>query len=77
MSECVIGRDITARARGDWTLSVAGHLPIMSAQDIADSNRLLLQRVVREPPSASFTPQSLTDLMSENKFSVVFGPLST
>jgi hypothetical protein len=40
MSECVIGRDITARARWDRTLSVAGHLPIVSAQSIADSNIL-------------------------------------
>jgi hypothetical protein len=54
----VSGHDITARARKDWTLSVAGHLPIISARNIAENNRLELQSAVGEPLGMFFTPSS-------------------
>ena len=58
MSRCVSGHDITARARKDWTLSVAGHLPIIYARNIAENNRLELQSAGGEPLGMFFTPSS-------------------
>jgi hypothetical protein len=64
----VIGRDVTARARSDSTLSVAGHLPVRSVHNFAESNRSKVQLVVRELSLRQFIPSDYINFILRSKF---------